>query len=424
MRIFIGIFRVVGAPFVGMPERRDTTVPFIFVFLLICVFVMQPICFAFGPSELPLYNGIDVSIWQGQINYEKVKEDGIEIVYIRSSEGNSYVDPYYLRNYNNAKANGLKVGFYHYLTATTEEEAIEQADFFVSLVGGLEPDCKLAMDFEQFYGLGVEEINAVSVAFLERVEEKSGKEVVIYSDAYNARATFGKDLASRYPIWIAEYGVKEPESNGKWENWVGFQYSSTGEVSGINSRVDLDYYTQGIFLSDSSKIPEPENPPLHPSDAKQIIIKRGDTLSDLAIEYGTTVERLVELNNIANPNLIFAGNILYVPTNDGKKQSMTYTVKKGDTLSSIAKKYGISVQQLINSNNIANPNLIYVGQILTIPTKSNIHDMNHILYTVRRGNSLYQIARMYNTSIAQIVRLNRIKNPNLIYAGQVLRIEN
>ena len=128
---------------------------FIYIFILICVFIMQPICFAFGPSNLPLHNGIDVSIWQGEINYERVRNDGIEVVYIRSSEGASYVDPYYLRNYNNAKSNGLKIGFYHYLTATTVEEAIEQADFFVSLVGGLEADCKLAMDFEQFDGLGV-----------------------------------------------------------------------------------------------------------------------------------------------------------------------------------------------------------------------------------------------------------------------------
>lgn len=397
---------------------------FIYIFILICVFIMQPICFAFGPSNLPLHNGIDVSIWQGEINYERVRNDGIEVVYIRSSEGASYVDPYYLRNYNNAKSNGLKIGFYHYLTATTVEEAIKQADFFVSLVGGLEADCKLAMDFEQFDGLGVEQINAISLAFLERVEQRSGKEVVIYSDSYNARHTFGEELAQKYPLWVAEYEVKEPESNGKWNTWVGFQYSSLGEINGINARVDLDYFTEDIFLSDASKIPAPEIPPPHPNDTESIVIQRGDTLSKLAIQYGTTVERLAQLNNIANPNLIFAGNTLLVPINDGKKQTITYTVQRGDTLGSIAKKYGISVGQLINANNIKNPNLIYVGQILTIPTETNIHDMNHILYTVRRGNSLYQIARKYNTTIAHLVRLNRIANPNLIYAGQVLRINN
>lgn len=396
----------------------------VFIILLICVFIMQPICFAFSPSELPLYNGIDVSIWQGEIDYEKVKNSGVEVVYIRSSEGNSFVDPYYLRNYNNAKRNNLKVGFYHYLTATTVEDALNQADFFVSLIGGLESDCRLAMDFEQFDGLSIEEINEISLAFLERVEERSGKEVVIYSDSYNAIDTFDEELAERYPIWVAEYDVEQPEDNGKWDTWIGFQYSDVGEIEGINARVDLDYFTQGILLKDTSKIPEAELPIKTPDDTQTITIERGDTLSKIAIEYGTTVERLVELNNIQNANLIFAGNTLLVPINDGKKQSITYTVKKGDTLSSIAKKYGITVEQLINVNNIRNPNLIYIGQVLKIPTESNINDMNHILYKVRRGNTLYQIARRYNTSIAQIVKLNRISNPNLIYAGQILRINN
>ncbi len=396
----------------------------LYVILFICVFIMQPICFAFSPSSLPLHNGIDVSIWQGEIDYKQVKANGIEVVYIRSSEGSSYVDPYYLRNYNNAKENGLQVGFYHFLTATTVEEAIAQADFFVALVGGLEPNCRLAMDFEQFDGLSIEQINEISLAFLRRVEERSGKEVVIYSDADNARNTFGEELAEKYPIWVADYDVETPESNDKWETWVGFQYSDLGRIDGIDENVDLDYFTQDIFLSDTTKIPEPETPPPTPNDTESIIIKRGDTLSELAIEYGTTVDRLVELNNIANPNLIFAGSTLLVPINDGKKQSVTYTVKKGDTLSSIAKKYGITVSQIVNINNIKHPNLIYVGQVLTIPTETNINDIGHILYKVRRGNTLYQIARMYNTSIAQIVRLNRIANPNLIYAGQILRINN
>lgn len=394
------------------------------IILFMCVFIMQPICFAFSPSNLPLHNGIDVSIWQGEIDYERVKANEIEVVYIRSSEGSSYVDPYYLRNYNDAKENGLQVGFYHFLTATTVEEAVVQADFFVSLVGGLEPDCRLAMDFEQFDGLNVEQINEISLAFLKRVEERSGKEVVIYSDAYNARDTFGEELAKNYPIWVADYDVESPEGNGKWETWIGFQYSDLGRIDGINTNVDLDYFTEDIFLSDTSKIPASEITPPSPNDTESIIIKRGDTLSDLAIEYGTTVDRLVKLNNIANPNLIFAGNTLLVPINDGKKQSITYTVKKGDTLSGIAKRYRVTVSQLVNINNIKNPNLIYVGQVLTIPTETNINDIGHTLYKVRRGNTLYKIARMYNTSIAQIVRLNRIANPNLIYAGEILRIKN
>lgn len=90
--------------------------------------------YAFGPSSNQIYQGIDVSNWQGNINFSAVRNSGIEVVYIKSSEGQSYIDPYFETNYNNAKANGLRVGFYHYVTATNTEEAQAQADFFARVV--------------------------------------------------------------------------------------------------------------------------------------------------------------------------------------------------------------------------------------------------------------------------------------------------
>ena len=89
-----------------------------------------PIVYAITASSNEQYQGIDVSNWQGYINYEEVKRDGIEIVYIKASEGTNYKDPYFDVNYQNAKNNGLKVGFYHFLTAINTEEAEEQAKFF------------------------------------------------------------------------------------------------------------------------------------------------------------------------------------------------------------------------------------------------------------------------------------------------------
>ena len=78
------------------------------------------------------------------------------------------------------------------------------------------------MDFEYFGGLSNYEVNQISQAFLSRVKKVSGKDVVIYSDAYNARNTFDKELASSYPLWIAEYGVSSPTENINWESWVRF----------------------------------------------------------------------------------------------------------------------------------------------------------------------------------------------------------
>ena len=80
------------------------------------------------------YQGIDVSNWQGYIDYARVKQSGIDIVYIKASQGTTRKDPYFETNYQNAKANGLKVGLYHYVTATTVEGARAEARFFASVI--------------------------------------------------------------------------------------------------------------------------------------------------------------------------------------------------------------------------------------------------------------------------------------------------
>lgn len=167
-----------------------------------------------------IYEGIDVSHWQEYIEYDQVKASGIEIVYIKSSQGTNITDAYFKTNYDNAKANGLKIGFYHYVTARSNEAAIKEAEYFSSVISGTSPDCKLAMDFESFGNLNKEEINSISKIFLEKTKELTGKEMVIYSDAYNAKHTFSKELANEYPLWIAEYGVNTPTEDINWENWI------------------------------------------------------------------------------------------------------------------------------------------------------------------------------------------------------------
>lgn len=248
--------------------------------------------------------------------------------------------------------------------------------------------------------------------------------MVIYSNAYDAKTIFSEELASRYPIWVANYFVSEPENNGKWDSWVGFQYADNGRIEGINGNVDLDYFTDGIFLSDvSTPVPSPSNPAPSPDETTSITIQCGDTLSSIAVCYNTTVERLVELNNIANPNLIYAGSTLLVPVSGKRKQRIAYVVKSGDTLSSIAIRYQTTVEEIVSLNSIVNPNLIYPGQILYINT-SNFDKgaTSKLLYTVRYGDTLSEIAYDYGTSVNELVRLNNISNPNIIYVGQVIRI--
>ena len=266
---------------------------------LACIFVSSfEKVLAFPASSGKLYNGIDVSEWQGNIDFAEVKSSGIDIVYIKSSEGNSYIDPFFKTHYNQAKQNGLNIGFYHFVTAKTEDEAITEARFFASVINGLDVDCRLAMDFEVFDGLSVREINNISIAFLSELENLTGKDVVIYSDAYNARVTFSSRLASRYPIWVAEYGSTEP-ANGNWSTWIGFQYTNQGRISGISSFVDRDYFTEDIFLSDNNTITVP-NTPAPSVNTDFVIVKFGDTLSEIALKYNTSYQYLAKINDIAN----------------------------------------------------------------------------------------------------------------------------
>lgn len=259
--------------------------------------------------------------------------------------------------------------------------------------------------------------------FYGKVQELTKKECVVYSDVSNARNIFNKELASMYPLWIAEYGVENPVDVGTWSKWVGFQYTDVGRVDGIEGNVDRDKFTKDIFLQTGGEIPTPEVP--DNSNAIYYIVKRGDTLSHIALWYNTTIEELVRLNNIQNPNLIYVGERLLITTSDNpnKDKEITYTVKRGDTLFKIANRYGVSVESIVQRNNIKNPNLIYPGQVLKILVSSNSSSQGSTgYYRVRRGDNLYRIARRYRTTVRSLVRLNNIKNPNLIFIGQILRI--
>lgn len=414
-------------------------VAFIIIISLL-FFVNTSMVYALSPSSEPSYQGIDVSDWQGYIDYSRVRTSGIDVVYIKASQGSNIKDPYFEINYENAKANGLKVGFYHFLTATTTGEAEQEARFFASVIAGKTPDCKLAMDYEVFGGVNVDEINNIAQVFLESVRRLTNKEVIIYSDLSNSRETFSRELAQNYQLWLAYYGnyneLYNVESN--WNTWIGVQYSDRGIVSGINGNVDRDIYTKEIFLDETSEIPQKVNPnQTINTQSVYYTVQRGDTLSAIAQRYRTTVQELASINNIANPNLIYPGQVLRILTNstvNGSETrgtgSITYTVRRGDTLSQIAQAYGVTVAHIVEINNIQNPNLIYPGQKLRI-TESNNTTLNQTVdqstntrytYIVRRGDTLSQIARIYGVSVAYLANVNNIVNPNLIFPGQRIRI--
>lgn len=391
--------------------------------VVLLVSFLSMAAFALVPSSPEIYRGIDVSEWQGSIDFARVKQSGIQVVYIRSSLGSDYTDPSFHRNYEGAKAQGLQVGFYHYVTARTVAQAKQEAHFFASTIAGTQPDCRLAMDFEYLDGLSIAQINEISLAFLQELGRLTGKELVLYSDAYNARAVFDRRLAEDYPLWVAQYGIETPEDNGKWSSWIGFQYSSTGRVAGIRGNVDLNRFTRDIFLQKASALPRPPRPaPEKHTKILLVTVRPGDTLWGIAQRYHTTVANLLRLNRLQNLNLIYAGETIRVrvPLREEPGVTITtYTVRRGDTLTFIARRFGTTVENIVAMNDLKNPNLIYAGEKLRLRVIRPAADQT---YTVRRGDTLWAIARRFGTTVPVLVRLNRLKNPDRIYVGDMLRI--
>lgn len=373
---------------------------------------------AIPPSGGRQYRGIDISEFQGEIDFEEVRRSGIEAVYIRVGAG-EYTDEYFAENYERAKAAGLKIGFYHYVTARSVEEGRRQARFFASLAAGREPDMRLAMDFEYFGSLSVSQINAISEAYLDELTALTRREAVIYSDLSNARNIFSRALAEKYPLWAAQYGADEPSANGKWREWVGFQYTDEGRVGGIYGNVDRNIFTEGIFLSDSGRIDGEKRTAVRArTRTLTVYVRAGDTLWAIAREYGTTVEAIARENRIVDPNRIFAGERLRITLPARGSGEEIYTVRRGDTPISIAGKFGVTLSALEDRNGLERGETIYAGDKLSIPGAR----MSGEFYVVRPGDTLFYISRRTGVPIRTLVGINRIKDPDLIYAGEHLKL--
>ena len=154
-------------------------------------------------------------------------------------------------------------------------------------------------------------------------------------------------------------------------------------------------------------------------------VKAGDTLYGISNQFGVSVTDLANINNV-NANSLKVGQVLKIPSNSGSNPNsmFMYTVAKGDSLYKIAQKYDTTIQALVNLNNLKSTNL-YVGQVLRIPeTYTSEDDMqmpNFSNYVVKRGDSLYSIARLYNLSVDTIMKDNALTTNNLSI-GQNLKI--
>lgn len=147
-------------------------------------------------------------------------------------------------------------------------------------------------------------------------------------------------------------------------------------------------------------------------------VKKGDSLYSIANKYNTTVDELKRINNLTS-NILSIGQVLKLPSDkasnvENEENTISYTVQKGDSLYSIARKYDTTIDRIKDLNNLTT-NLLSIGQVLLIPTDTNLETT----YTVQKGDSLYSIAKKYNTTVDRLKQLNNLTS-NLLSIGQIL----
>lgn len=186
--------------------------------------------------------GLDISKWQGDIDFDALKEAGVEFVIIRvgtsdGKDGEYILDPKFIRNIEGAKRVGIDVGLYFYSYAYSKESALKDAEWVIKQIKDYDIDLPIAFDWEEWstfnsFGISFYELMSAADTFLNRLEEE-GYQGMLYSSKYYLEQIW---LEHRYDVWLAHY-TSETNYKGKYRMW---QLCSNGKVDGIKGNVDID----------------------------------------------------------------------------------------------------------------------------------------------------------------------------------------
>ncbi|MBP5288880.1 MAG: LysM peptidoglycan-binding domain-containing protein [Clostridia bacterium] len=334
---------------------------------------------------------IDVSSYQGTIDWDAVKADGVEFAVIRGGFGDDLYrqdDGQFERNWAECQRVGIPCTMYFFSYGAAKGGDITgEINHIHRLMRGKRMNCDapIYIDVENTSGLNWRSISDEALLDMMR-RYKAGLEKLGYKmGIYSSRSAFWNEKMTdpwyqeNVSIWVAEYGKAVTHFDRHYDLW---QYSASGSVQGIKGRVDMDWLYADFTKPAPAPAPDPAPSPAPtpepaPAPSEQVYtVAKGDTLSGIAAKYGTTYQKLAAYNGIANPNLIHPGQKIRIPGTgtpvpapapSPAPAEKVYTVVKGDTLSGIAKKYGTTYQKLAAYNGIQNPNLIHPGQKIRIP---------------------------------------------------------
>lgn len=310
--------------------------------------------------------GIDISKWQSGIDLSAVNAD---FVIVKATEGIGYVDKSCDGFFQKALSLGKKLGFYHFARPTNDP--VREADFFYNNCRG-------------YFGKGIpildwESGNTSNVMWakrwLDRVYQLSGVKPVIYmSESVVNAKNWSAVAAEDYGLWVAKYRDNNPDYNYNmanagsrprvkwWKFYCMWQWTSSGRLNGYNGNLDCNvFYGDGktwdayVGKSTSTVKPKPAS-------------KTNDQIADevIAGNWGDGEDRKKRLTAAGYDYNAVQHMVNQKMAAKNKPASVYYVVKRGDTLSGIASKYGTTYQRLAQINGIANPNRIYVGQKIRV----------------------------------------------------------
>ncbi len=305
--------------------------------------------------------GIDVSHWQGEINWPAVAGDGISFAFVKATERDSLTDSKFAFNWAGMKSAGILRGAYHFFRPSVDARA--QAEHFATAVGALRAnDLPPVLDLESRDGVSNDRIVESAKLWLDTVEGLLNRKPIIYTGPFfwNDHLVGGGNppaWSGDYSLWVANYQVSQPLIPRGFNTWTFWQFTDKGTVAGVQNRVDLNW-----FHGTEDDLREFVGLDRLP-DTRTYVAKPGDTLDAIAARFNSPLEALIR----ANPDLLQADQELEIPLRmESSAPIQFYTVQPGDTLTAIAQRFGVAVQSIVANNHIQNPDAIEVGRILKI----------------------------------------------------------
>ncbi len=350
--------------------------------------------------------GVDVSHWQGDIDWNQVYQDGYRFAFVKATEGTNYVDSKFEDNMNNGSSAGLYMGAYHFAHPDSNS-ANNEADFFISVItpylknGYLVP----VLDLEDGSSLGKSALSQWVNDFMNRIYEKTGLTGIVYTNS-NYANNYLDSSVTQWPLWIANYGVSEPNT-GVWNSWYFWQYDDKGSVSGISGDVDLDHYNGDVqSLYDNFVIHENKPVSLTYYDRKAAVGYASKWWNSRNPHYNDYSSSGGDCADFVSQALIAGGLSLwrgYDGEGGGVYSDSNGTIPYCDYLHDNLVKYQDTKFAYVTSSNFTVPDWLEVGDVIIFGDASGDHWKHATIVVYRNGNEVgvaAHTADVWNKSIS------------------------